>query len=184
MTRVAPPLPPLNPFVHTPAPDGWTLARPDTRADRLLRRVQRFLAVCLVLLAVGLAWTATMMSAPGDIVVAAAFALVCVGGVLVVGWWMSILGARSIERRGGNLTIRTIGFFGIERCHRVAPPLRLRATPRAVRGRTGPTRGYTLTLEAPDRALALGFVRADTPDRAPAALAALLDAELHVVDPR
>lgn len=183
MSRVAPPPPPISPFVYTPTPGGWILERPDTRADRFLRRLQRFLATCLVLLAAGLTWTATMMSTPGNIVVAAAFALTCVTGALVVGWWMSVLGARAIERRDEHLMIRTIGFFGIERRHRVTPPLRLRATPRTVRGRRGPTPGYALTVEAPARALALGFVRADTPDHTPAALATLLDAHLHVVDP-
>lgn len=183
MSRVAPPPPPIDPFVHTATTDGWTLTRPDTRADRLLRRVQRFLAVCLVLLAAGLAWTATMMSAPADVVIAAAFALTCLAGAVIVGWWMSILGARSIERRDDHLTVRTIGFFGIQQRHAVEPPLRLRATPRTVRGRTNQTRGFALILETPERALPLGFVPADPPDRAPAALAALLDAELHVVDP-
>lgn len=183
MTRVAPPPPPIEPFVYSTTPTGWTLTRPDTRADRLLRRLQRFLSVCLVALAGGLIWSAALMDRAGDIVIAAALALTCLAGAAIVGWWMSVLGARQIVREADALTVRTTGFFGVERTHTARAPLHLRAAARTVRGRSGPARGYDLTLETVDGALSLGFVPTGAHDPT-TALATLLGAELHIAEAR
>ncbi|MEZ4435000.1 MAG: hypothetical protein R3F65_21555 [bacterium] len=66
--------------------------------------MQRFLAVCLVGLAAGLAWMASLMPTAADMAVAVGFAAVCLGGALAVGggWARWGWGGSSGGGRGGG----------------------------------------------------------------------------------
>lgn len=172
----------LPPFEVRTTPDGVVVERPVLTGDKLLRRVQRFLVVCLIALAGGVTWMATLVPGAANTVIAAMFALVCLAGAGLVAWWMGTLGARHITRAGDTVTVGLVGAGGFERTRTLprAACRRLVGVEATRRGRTAMVRGYTLTLDTDQGPLRLGFMPRGAEGRGPAALAALIGVPFEV----